>query len=203
MNKKEVQQRVLQFGKPLDLDKFSWDKDTCVFSTNENNLVIDFNGMNNCTFRTGYNCTFDTGDNCTFNTYYDCTFNTCDNCTFKTGSYCIFDTGYNCTFKTGSHCTFKTSSYCTFNAYSYCTFNTGSYCVFNTGSYCTFNVGSKCVIVRRDVFEVIEPKEGQIIKLNEYKVKGYTIVNEHIITIDGKEIKLSEESYNELKRQLN
>jgi non-homologous end joining protein Ku len=53
------------------------------------------------------------------------------------------------------------------------------------------------------VFEVIEPKAGQTIKLNEYIVKGYTIVNEHIITIDGKEIKISEESFNELKKQLN
>jgi hypothetical protein len=58
------------------------------------------------------------------------------------------------------------------------------------------------VIVRRDMFEVIEPKKGQTIKLNDYKVKGYNVINEHVITIDGKEIKLSEESFNELKRQL-
>jgi hypothetical protein len=58
------------------------------------------------------------------------------------------------------------------------------------------------VIVRRDMFEVIEPKKGQIIKFNDSSTKGYTIVNEHIITIDGKDIKLSEESFNELKRQL-
>jgi hypothetical protein len=50
---------------------------------------------------------------------------------------------------------------------------------------------------------VIEPKEGQTIKLNDSRTKGYTIVNEHIITIDGKDIKLSEESFNELKKQLN
>jgi hypothetical protein len=58
------------------------------------------------------------------------------------------------------------------------------------------------VIVRRDVFEVIEPKKGQIIKLNDGRTKGYIILNEHIITIDGKEIKISEESFNELKKQL-
>ena len=33
MNKKEVQQRVLQNGKPLDLDKFEWDEKTNTFSS--------------------------------------------------------------------------------------------------------------------------------------------------------------------------
>jgi hypothetical protein len=145
MKKKEVQQRVLQYGKPLDLDKFNWDEDARVFSTIEDNLVIDFSDKIFCTFKTGDNCTFNTGSRCTFNTSYDCTFNTGDDCTFDTGSRCTFNTRSNCTFKTGSRC--------------------------------TFNVGKECIIVRRDVFEVIEPKNGQIIKLNDYKIKGYTIVN--------------------------
>jgi hypothetical protein len=41
------------------------------------------------------------------------------------------------------------------------------------------------------------------IKLNDYQIKGYTFINdEHVIIIDDKEIKLSEESYNNLKKQL-
>jgi len=38
MTKKEVQQRVLQNGKPLPLDKFKWDEKTKTFSSNESKL---------------------------------------------------------------------------------------------------------------------------------------------------------------------
>lgn len=98
MIKKEVQQRVLQNGKPLDFDKFSWDENTNTFSTTESNLVIDFFGILHCTFKTGSHCTFKTGS--------------C--CTFKTGSHCILSTGAYCTFDTLSSCTFKTGAYCVF-----------------------------------------------------------------------------------------
>ena len=38
--------------------------------------------------------------------------------------------------------------------------------------------------------------------LNGFKVTEDKVMKKHIITIDGKEIKLSEESFNELKKQL-
>jgi hypothetical protein len=154
MNKQEVQKRVLQNGTPLDLDKFSWDEKTKTFSTNENNLVLDFSGI--------------------------------DGVTFKTGSCCIFKTGSDCIFKTGSDCIFKT----------------GSDCTFKTGFSCTFTTGSECVIVRRDIFEVIQPEKNQKIKLNGYTVKGYQDIKPHVITIDGKDIEVSEESFNQLKKSL-
>ena len=141
---------VTQFGKELDKSSYSWNESTRTFSSNENNLVLDFNNIDNVTFKTGYDCTF------------------------KTGSNCTFDTGFNCIFKTGSGCTFK------------------------TGFNCTFKTGYNCVVVRRDVFEVIVLNEdNNHIKLNGYSIKGY----EHIkptrtITINGKEIELSEESFN-------
>ncbi len=137
MNKKQIQQRVLQHGKPLELDKFEWDEKTNTFSSSENSLVLDFSDVDYCTFKTGSYCTFTTGD------------------------YCVFDTGSDCTFKTGSDCTF----------------NTGDYCVFDTGSDCTFKTGFNCVVVRRDVYEIIELEEGKEIKLNGYGTKGYTEVN--------------------------
>ena len=96
MNKKEIQQRVLQNGKPLDLNKFEWDEKTNTFSSSEDNLVLDFRWIDGCTFNTGYNCTFDTGSNCTFDTGSDCTFNTGHNCTFDTSSDCTFNTGSKC-----------------------------------------------------------------------------------------------------------
>ena len=110
MNKQQIQQRVLQNGEPLPLDKFEWDENTKTFSTEKGNLVLDFKGISNVTF------------------------------------------------KTGSSCTFKTDSSCT----------------FNTGSSCTFDIGEECVVIRRDVYEVIEIPQGQKIKLNKNSVKGYT-----------------------------
>jgi len=92
----------------------------------------------------------------------------------------------NWTFKTGSGCTFKT----------------GPSCTFKTGSGCAFKTGPSCVVIRRDVFEVIELKEDQPIKLNKYNIKGYTAIKSHVVTIDGKDIELSEESFNNLKKQL-
>jgi hypothetical protein len=186
---------VTKNGKKLDPSLYTWDEETRTFSTNEDNLVLDFKTGYNYTFNTGFGCTFNTGSDCTFNTRYNCTFKTGPDCTFNTGFGCTFNTEYNCTFKTGSDCTFKTESGCTFN--------TGSGCTFKTGFGCTFKTGSDCVIVRRYIFEVIQPKENQKIKLNGYMVPGYTIIeNKHEIVIDGKKIELSKESYENLKNQL-
>ena len=177
MNKEEVSKRVLKDGKPLPIDKFTWDEDTNTFSSIEDNLVLDFNEINSCTFNVGAYCTFNTAYNCTFKTAY--------NCTFNTGSKCTFDTGSDCTFKTEDTCTFNTRSKCTFDTLSDCTFKTGSDCTFDTGSSCTFDTGQKCVVVRRkcagtawliDVYEVIELDEEKVIKLNGHEAKGYTVI---------------------------
>jgi len=171
MNKKEIQKRVLQNGCELSLDKFTWDGNTRTFSTTENNLVLDFNGITHVNFITGSDCTFNTGSGCTFNTYWNCTFNTGFNCTFNTGDYCIFDTGSDCTFNTYSNCTFKTNK--------------------------------DCVIVRRDVFEIIQPEENVKIELNGHLIKGFEIIKDtKTITIGGKDIEISNESYENLKKQL-
>ena len=183
MEKIDVQKRVLQNGKPLDLNKFNWCSETRVFSSKENSLVIDFYNQSDCTFDTGWDCTFktgsgctfDTSSGCTFDTSWGCTFNTSLRCTFKTGSDCTFKTGTYCTFNTGSDCTFKTGSDCTFNAGWRCTFNTGSDCTFNAGSGSTFKPGWGCVIIRRDIFEIIQPNEGDFIELCPYGVSGHLV----------------------------
>jgi hypothetical protein len=197
LTKQNIQKRVLQNGEQISLDNFNWDEKTKTFSSSENNLVLDFSDLNNCTFNTGYDCTFDTGSDCTFKTDYNCTFNTGSSCTFNTGYDCTFDADSYCTFNTSSYCTFNTSSYCTFNTGSDCafdtgydctfntgsdctfdtgsdcTFNTGSDCTFKTGSNCTFKTGSNCVVVRRDIFEVILLKENIKTILCPHEIKGY------------------------------
>ena len=94
---------------------------------------------------------------------------------FKVYNGCTFKTGSDCTFNTGSDCTFNTGGDCTFNTGSECTFKTGSECTFNTYSNCTFNTYSNCVIVRRDIFEVIQTNKNKTIRLNPHRIKGYLV----------------------------
>jgi len=194
---------VTKESKKLENNLYTWDEKTRTFSTKEYGLILDFSAFDNVTFKTGHSCIFKTGENCTFNTGSYCIFITEDNCTFDAGAECIFDTGSDCVFKTGSDCTLITGSVCTFDTGSDCVFDTGSYCVFSTYDNCTFNTGSKCVILRKDVFEVITLKESKKIKLNARKEKGYTEAQDtKTISIDGKNIEISLESYEELIKQL-
>ena len=176
MKKQEVQQRVLQNGKLIDLAKFNWCELTNTFSTLESNLVLAFSNINNCTFTTGDFCTFTTGGGCTFKTGSDCTFTAEDCCTFTTWSRCTFKTGSDCTFKTGYSCTFTTEHSCIFTTWSDCIFTTWSDCTFTTGSRCTFTTGSECVCVRRDIFEFFQIPINTTIKLNKHETKGFEIL---------------------------
>jgi hypothetical protein len=44
-----------------------------------------------------------------------------------------------------------------------------------TGGYCTFNTGEDCVIVRRDQFEVIQPKKGDVIQICPSGIAGHLV----------------------------
>jgi len=159
--KRMIKFSVTRNGVALDKTLYTWDEESKTFYTEESDLVLDFYNIHGVTFKTGDNCTFDTGHHCTFDTGYGCTFNAGHGCTFKTGDYCTFDTGYLCTFDTGYGCTF----------------NTGHGCMFKAGYGCTLKTGSDCVIVRNDVFEIIQPEDGVTIKLNGLVgVKGYEVI---------------------------
>jgi hypothetical protein len=188
---------VTQYGKELDKSKYNWDKENKVFSTSEDNLVLDFSDYNGVTFKTSYSCTFTTGSNCTFNTGAYCTFNTDYSCTFNTDNYCTFDTGSYCIFKTGSECTFKTGDYCTFKTGSSCTFTTSSDCTFNTDDSCTFKTGENCFVTRYDVKGVTEIPQNKTIKLNGCKISGYTEIKEKLVVIkeDGNVIEFEGKKY--------
>ena len=152
MKKNEVQERVLKNGKPLSWFKFKWDEKTNTFISNEDDLEIKFNGIDNCTFivskfctfTTGHSCSFKTDGHCTFKTGSNCSFNTLGFCNFDTGSHCNFDAGELCGFDTGSHCTLFTKQCCTFNTHKDCIFNTGHSCNFKTLSNCTFTTRQGC-----------------------------------------------------------
>lgn len=165
---------ITRDGKIIDPSLYTWDKHSRTLTTKEAGLTLDFSGIDNIIFNTGSNCIFLADINCIFNTGNYCMFNT--------SSYCTFNTGHNCMFRTGSGCIFSTGSMCMFDTDSGCIFETNSDCIFRTGSSCTFKTEEKCVIIRRDVDEVIEIPENIRIRLNDYKVKEYTIVSIETIT---------------------
>ena len=72
-----------------------------------------------------------------------------------------------------------------FSDCSDCTFYTSYGCTFDTSSNCTFKTGYYCVVVRRDIYEVVELEENKTIKLNWYLIKWYTNIGEtHTIKIE-------------------
>ena len=166
---------VTQFGKELDNSKYTWNEENKIFSTKENNLVLDFSYYNGVAFRTGFFCTFKTSHHCTFETL--------DNCVFYTGDCCKFHTHACCVFKTGS----------------FCEFYTGAKCAFYTAENCIFKTGSSCSIIRVDVEGVIEIP-NKAIELNGRSISGYTEFTKieeikkandgKIAVIDGKKYKL-------------
>lgn len=107
MTKQEVQKKITQNGKIINLDSFSWDKENNKFSSHENGLIINFEGIDNCVFKTGSNCIFMTGNKCLFITPA--------NCKFHTGNECVFRTHFGCEFHAGSECNFQTGVNCEIN----------------------------------------------------------------------------------------
>lgn len=71
ITKKEIQQRVLQNGEPLEIDKFTWCETTGIFSTIEDGLVLNFldlavvavNVKSNNTINVGRFCDVNAEDN--------------------------------------------------------------------------------------------------------------------------------------------
>lgn len=100
VTKSDVAKCVLRSGKPLDEYLFFWDAEAKTFSTDENNLVIDFTGRASHTIRVGSHCMLKVGPCCVLHTGPYCIFQTDDKCKFYTGVGCVFQTGKDCTFKT-------------------------------------------------------------------------------------------------------
>ena len=160
MIKMEIKNRILKNGQPLSPQLYTWDAKTRTFSSKEADLVIDFGGIEFCTVVAGSGCDVTTDSRCTV----------------RTGRYCTVTTDSYCTVTTGENCTVTTDYSCTVVATGYaCTVTTGNNCTVTADSSCTVKTGERCVIVRRDVYEVIEPKEGDCIKFFPYNQKGHLV----------------------------
>ena len=110
----------------------------------------------------------------------------------KTKTFSTTEDGLVLDFRNMSGCTFNTGASCTFDTGYDCTFDTGAGCTFDTGYGCTFYTDAGCVIVRRDEFQVIQPADGETIKLCPYCIPGYISKREDedafYKEIDGKRV---------------
>lgn len=100
--KKQIQQRVLQNGKPLALSKFSWDGKTNTFSSEEENLVCDFSNIN-CVFaKAGHSSTLTAGDYSTLTACSHSTLTAGHSSTLTACDCSTLTAGYDSTLTAGS-----------------------------------------------------------------------------------------------------
>lgn len=162
LTKEHVQQRVLLNGKPIDLDRFSWDELTKTFSSVVNGLFIDFINVDGCTIICGGNCTIKCGN--------DRTIICGTNCTINCGSYCTISCRWNCTINcegsntvTINRMEFEVITLEKYIEYKICPFGIEGH--LKDGIYSKTN--TECVIIDSILSEVVNKKN------NVYKVKNY------------------------------
>ena len=199
MNKKQVQQKVLQNGKPLALSKFTWCEKTMTFSSDEDNLVFAFQNIEGVKIisrdwsiqTAGYNSTQTAGNGSTQKAGH--------NSTQKAGAYSTQTAGAGSTQKAGHNSTQTAGAYSTQTAGAYSTQKAGAYstqtagagsthfiddrCQVATGYESIIHVnGNDCAIINRNVFELIQPKSGDIIQISPDNIGGHLVNGIHSIT---------------------
>jgi ribosomal protein L36 len=182
LTKKEIQQRVLQNGKPLALNKFSWDGETETFSTKENDLVIDFSGLDYLTIKSGHNSTVTCGYRstvtcghwstvtCGDGSNVTCGYSSNVTCGHRSTVTCWDGSNVTCGDGSTVTCGYRSTVTCGYRSTVTCGEDSNVTC----GDGSTVTCGEECVIVRRGgVFEVIQPMAGDIIQICPYEIKGH------------------------------
>jgi len=142
MNKKQVQQKVLQNGKPLALSKFTWCEKTMTFSSDEDNLVFAFQNIEGVKIisrdwsiqTAGYNSTQTAGNGSTQKAGH--------NSTQKAGAYSTQTAGNGSTQKAGHNSTQKAGAYSTQTAGAGSTQKAGHNSTQTAGAYSTQTAGA-------------------------------------------------------------
>ena len=170
MNKKEVQQKILKDGKPLNLKLFVWDKTTNTFSSNEDDLVIDLSYIDSVTITAGSYATITAGSYATITAR--------SYATITARSSATITARYSATITAGSYATITAGYSATITARYYATITAGYYATITAGSSATITAEEESVIVNRNVFEVIQTE-------NKVKICPYDIAG-HLQLIDDK-----------------
>jgi hypothetical protein len=108
MTKEQLQQFVTKDGIPLDLNSFNWCGMTSTFSTNRDNLVIDFRRLGDINIITGDECDVRAGSGVYIQTG--------DDCNIKVDRYNHITTGYSCNILAGVKNVIRTCSNTTIDA---------------------------------------------------------------------------------------
>lgn len=91
--KEEIQQRVLYQGKVVSLDSFEWEGTTKEFSSNCDNLTVNFEDINDCSITVSNLCTIRAGDKCHIYAGARANIYTGDYCKIKAGASSFIRTG--------------------------------------------------------------------------------------------------------------
>jgi uncharacterized protein (DUF2345 family) len=150
MNKKEVQKRVLQNGKPLALNKFSWDEKTKTFSTNENNVLADFSGIDHVTLTAGGWSTLTAGDNSTLTAGGYSTLRAGNGCTLTAGWQGTLTAGGWSTLTAEDNSTLTAGWQSTLTAGGWSTLTAEDDSTLTARGYCTLKAGNGCTLTAED-----------------------------------------------------
>ena len=158
MTKKEVQKRVLQNGKPLKKNKFTWCEKTSTFSSDENDLVINFSDVSFATQIAGHRA-IQTAKSCANQIAYIGAIQTAGNYANQTAwNYANQKAEDNANQKAGPE--------------SKQTAGANSTCI---SAYLTkVNATGNNVVARRiDIFECVILNKGGSLQWCPYGIKGY------------------------------
>jgi hypothetical protein len=172
---------VSKNGKPFT--DYTWDEKAKTFSSDANGLVIDMSDMSEVTVACGWESTVTCG-------WYS---------TVKCGWYSTVTCGGHSTVKCGRYSTVTCGVGSTITCGECSTVTCGVGSTITCGECSTVKAeGEYVVVTRRDCQDFFR-LDNQTIKTNSYRVVGYEVVEpKKIITIDGKDIEISKESYDSL-----
>jgi len=163
----------------------SEDRDFWMFKTHDG---CKLTAGSACTIKAGMECIIFAGSSCNIKTSHECNIHTSHSNIIGTANRCNIFVGDDCTIRTGENCHIDAGDDCNIDTGYECYITVGDDVVVKASWGSTIKGGKNCLVIRRDVYEVIELVEGQTIKLNSYGVKGFTV---EAIEIEGKIFKPS------------
>ncbi len=139
------------------------------------------------TIKAGNSSTIDAGNYSTIDAGNSSTIDAGYYSTIKASYYSTIDAGNSSTIDAGYYSTIKASDYSTIKAGNSSTIDAGNSSTIDAGYYSTIKAGKECVIIRRDIFEVIQPGENEIVKLCPREIPGYLIKRGDKFYLNGDE----------------
>ena len=175
MNKEEIQKRVLHNGEPLAPQKFNFCEKTNTFSSDADDLVIDFEEIDymnvkvagrDSIIKAGFRANIKAWNNANIEAGDDATIKVGWDATIKAGWGANIDALNNATIKVGDNANIKAG----FNA----TIKAGGSANIEVNRDSTIKCdGHDIAIINRNVFEAIAANKGDIIQICPCNIPGH------------------------------